>query len=645
MKKLVLSFCIFHFSFFTFHLSEAQILHVPADYPTIQSAVDAAGCGDTVLVSPETYLENIVILGNDKTITLASEFLFSGDTNDINNTIIDASEPQNPNYGMAIFIKNQDSTLDTRIIGFTITGGTGYYITNGGGINTIKATPNIEFNHIQNCSATGNFAFGGGIRIGNTGGDTSKVCLIRNNVIKNCTIYNANQIGIGAGIGLENVSADIEDNQIINNIITGDSNAITGGAGIEFEGWSSAFNFPQVLIKNNQISFNEVLSGLADGGGIDISGYLPCQPVLVIEGNTITHNEVHSNATINVDGYAEGGAIYLRSPGQGSILSGNEISDNKVLDSPKRWGGGIYLERNSDNPPETMPLIEKNRFTGNNAGEGGAIYSLDIGIKLVNNYVYQNMADSMAGAISLNWLYNYIPVTEIINNTIDSNSVNLPGGAAGSMLINGKSRVLMMNNIFFDNTADNEINIYEAAVEIYNCDIDTDEIAGLWTGENNFPADPEFITELAWDCLNHEAPCSEKGIDIVFAFDQWFEAPDDCIMNNPRPQDEFVDIGACEVKLCWVGYPENPDRNQIVKIKPNPFIDYTTLEYELEQPGEVTLTIFDDLSRQVLLLVNERQEKGRHQVQWNAEDLPAGIYSCRLAVGGQRSAVGKLVKY
>ena len=64
---------------------QAQIHHVPADYMTIQAAVDAAGYGDTVLVAPGTYLENVMIQGNEKTITLASNFLFSGDTNDINN--------------------------------------------------------------------------------------------------------------------------------------------------------------------------------------------------------------------------------------------------------------------------------------------------------------------------------------------------------------------------------------------------------------------------------------------------------------------------------------------------------------------------------------------------------------------------------
>ena len=38
-----------------------QVWHVPADYPTIQAAVDAAAEGDTILVAPGVYSENVVV--------------------------------------------------------------------------------------------------------------------------------------------------------------------------------------------------------------------------------------------------------------------------------------------------------------------------------------------------------------------------------------------------------------------------------------------------------------------------------------------------------------------------------------------------------------------------------------------------------
>jgi hypothetical protein len=38
-----------------------QVWHVPGDYPTIQAAVDAAAEGDTILVAPGVYSENVVV--------------------------------------------------------------------------------------------------------------------------------------------------------------------------------------------------------------------------------------------------------------------------------------------------------------------------------------------------------------------------------------------------------------------------------------------------------------------------------------------------------------------------------------------------------------------------------------------------------
>ena len=44
-------------------------INVPADYPTIQQAIIAAVDGDTVLVSPGTYVENIDFIGKDIVVT------------------------------------------------------------------------------------------------------------------------------------------------------------------------------------------------------------------------------------------------------------------------------------------------------------------------------------------------------------------------------------------------------------------------------------------------------------------------------------------------------------------------------------------------------------------------------------------------
>ncbi len=97
----------------SFNLS-AQIINVPADQPTIQDAINAATTGDTVLVADNTYFENINFIG--KAITVASNFIMNGDTNHINNTIINGSQPVNPEYGSTVTFLTSDAIKRNRNI-------------------------------------------------------------------------------------------------------------------------------------------------------------------------------------------------------------------------------------------------------------------------------------------------------------------------------------------------------------------------------------------------------------------------------------------------------------------------------------------------------------------------------------------------
>ena len=43
--------------------SATSVLHVPADYSTVQAAVDAASAGDVIKVASGTYMESVEIVG------------------------------------------------------------------------------------------------------------------------------------------------------------------------------------------------------------------------------------------------------------------------------------------------------------------------------------------------------------------------------------------------------------------------------------------------------------------------------------------------------------------------------------------------------------------------------------------------------
>jgi len=59
---------------------------------------------------------------------------------------------------------------------------------------------------------------------------------------------------------------------------------------------------------------------------------------------------------------------------------------------------------------------------------------------------------------------------------------------------------------------------------------------------------------------------------------------------------------------------------------PNPFNPATTIKFYIPQTQNVTLKVYDVLGREVRTLVNGTMNIGEHNVEFNAEGLPSGIY-------------------
>lgn len=57
MPKLIIKSLVITVSFYS--IASSTVINVPADYPTIQAGINAAVNGDTVLVAPGTYSENV----------------------------------------------------------------------------------------------------------------------------------------------------------------------------------------------------------------------------------------------------------------------------------------------------------------------------------------------------------------------------------------------------------------------------------------------------------------------------------------------------------------------------------------------------------------------------------------------------------
>ncbi len=265
MKRLLLPI-------FLFTLAQANIINIPYDYPKIQEGINAANDGDTVLVQPGTYIENINFTG--KNITIASLTFTTQDVSYISKTVIDGNQS-----GSVVTFENEEDSMAV-LNGFTITNGLSDALP--GGIYCKSSSPTLE-----------NL-----IIINNSGGDGGGIgCAFHSSPkLKNVTIQHNNAHLKGGG-----VVCGINSNPIFENVKIINNTAYEGGG----------FWF----FRSNPILNNVTIIGnTADAGGgiycIDHSS--PNLVNVTISGNT--------------SGDSKGGGIYCISSSPNltnTILWGN----------------------------------------------------------------------------------------------------------------------------------------------------------------------------------------------------------------------------------------------------------------------------------------------------------------------------------
>jgi parallel beta-helix repeat protein len=307
--------------FFVPAIGFSATLKVPSQYPNIQDAIDAAVKGDTVLVAPGTYRENIDFIG--KAITVKSE-------QGADVTVVDGNQA-----GSVVTCKSgegADSVLD----GFTITNG---YAVDGGGIFCERSSPTISKNIIIGNMATS--TDGGGMDNFNNSNPTVINCTFSGNwarygggmcnyvysspTVTNCT-FTENSAVFGGGMCNVKYSSPIVTNcSFSGNLASGGLNEEGYGGGMD------NYNYSSPTVINCTFSGNSAI-GLPGGfGGGMINNYY-CSPTVI---NTVLWNN-----------YApEGPEIWIGDTTFFSIshsdVKGGKFSVYVEPGCILRWGGGM----------------------------------------------------------------------------------------------------------------------------------------------------------------------------------------------------------------------------------------------------------------------------------------------------------------
>lgn len=84
-----------------------------------------------------------------------------------------------------------------------------------------------------------------------------------------------------------------------------------------------------------------------------------------------------------------------------------------------------------------------------------------------------------------------------------------------------------------------------------------------------------------------------------------------------------------------VGINEDSFTDLSLEVYPNPFVDFTTINYVLPKSEFIEIAIFDQLGRKIETLVQANREPGEYKTVWQTKTLSPGIYHLKLKTGDE----------
>ncbi len=276
-------------------------------------------------------------------------------------------------------------------------------------------------------------------------------------------------------------------------------------------------------------------------------------------------------------------------------------------------------------------------------------------VRVFNNISYDNSFDGLGvSSCCPGPLHHPVRNVLIVNNTLFGNGVSGWGGGIGIQNNPDLEGLIIRNNICSQNLSF-QIVVDTAALQS-NVIVDHNLIDGFRDeefevrGHDFVEADPFFADPMVFDFhLRSASPAIDAGSPL--------SAPAEDYDGKARPSGAGIDIGAFErTDSTPVDGPTvyTPDELRLDQNYPNPFSEYTTIEFRIKEYDKrsadlrpdywrsdpefadristASLNVYDLLGREVLDLSDRL--RGVNHIRIHASQLPAaGLYMYQLRMG------------
>jgi hypothetical protein len=150
-------------------------------------------------------------------------------------------------------------------------------------------------------------------------------------------------------------------------------------------------------------------------------------------------------------------------------------------------------------------------------------------------------------------------------------------------------------------------------------------IAGRYDTFGSQDYSPIYFTMDSGSNWGAQCPYLEQSLNDIYFVDQingWAVGSGGTILHTTNGGVSFV--GDETTYLTEFNLSQN---------YPNPFNPGTTIKYSVPELSKVKLTLFNLLGEEVATLVNEEKVAGYYTVEFNAANLPSGVYFYRIQAG------------